>query len=167
MYPYNRNPQKNIASREEHTNNNTKKDLASDKRLLSLLELALQESTQLMERYHHLMTEADVCKPSENIIQSMYLDEKKHCNQLREAYYTITNQPPQMPDKKHAYTATPMTTPKEYLEETLLLEMDGCDFYRNLLLCLDDPDLQNILFEILTDKQNHATACCYLYHKYF
>lgn len=166
MYPYNRNPQKNISIREEHTKNTTT-ELASDKRLLSLLELALQETAQLMERYHHLMIGTETLKQSENSVKSMYLDEKKHLKQLREAYYTITNKTPQMPDNKHAYTATEITEPKDYLEETLLLEMDCCDFYRNLLLCLKEHDLQDIFFEILTDKQNHANVCCYLYSKYF
>ncbi len=167
MYPYNRNPQQNISIREDATQMPTTTELAYDKRLLSLLELALQETTQLMERYHHLMTQVDTLQPAENIIKSMYLDEKKHCKQLREAYYIITGKTPQMPDTQHAYTATQITDPKNYMEETFLQELDSCDFYRSFLLCVPQNDLRDIFFEILTDKQSHTNVFPYLHSKYF
>ncbi len=167
MYPYNRNPQKNISIREDVAQNPSATELSSDKRLLSLLELALQETTQLMERYHHMMTEVDILQPAENIIKSMYLDEKKHRKQLREAYYIMTGTAPKMPDTQHAYTHTQITDPKNYMEETFLQELDCCDFYRNFLLCVPHNDLRDIFFEILTDKQSHANIFPYLHSKYF
>ena len=53
------------------------------------------------------------------------------------------------------------------LEELLLTELDDIPFYRALLFAMEEDDLWNLMFEILTDKQNHAAALNHLYAKYF
>ena len=46
--------------------------------------------------------------------------------------------------------------------------MDDITFYRNLLSAMTgNDDLWNLIFEIITDKQNHTAALNHLYAKYF
>ena len=63
------------------------------------------------------------------------------------------------------------TEPKDIedlLEELLFTEMDDITFYRNLLSAMTgNDDLWDLIFEIITDKQNHTAALNHLYAKYF
>ena len=63
-----------------------------------------------------------------------------------------------------------MKTAEELLEELLFTEMDDITFFRSLLSAVaennTDDDLWHLIFEIITDKQNHTAALNHLYAKY-
>ena len=87
--------------------------------------------------------------------------------QLREALFLITGQTPEMPSADQTPSTTEQLQPAEYLEETLLQELDEVDFYRNFFLAVPSGQLRDTFFEIITDKQNHVNALTYLFSKYF
>ena len=45
-------------------------------------------------------------------------------------------------------------------------ELDGIQLYRTLYLALQTPTLKNIVYEILSDQQQHAMIFSYLANKY-
>ena len=57
-------------------------------------------------------------------------------------------------------------TYKKEIEKTLHQEMEQTDFFRELLVAIPETDLRDILFEIITDKQDHCIRLCFLFSKY-
>lgn len=168
MYPYNKNTQLYHTALEIKENTKEKPQqkqmdqLAQDRRLLEILSLSQQEAADLAKRYETLMSDATL-GPSANVIKAMYLDELKHINQLKEAYFLITGE---------TETSTPVGTPpelsgQELLEDTLLLEIDNGDFYRTLYLTMPTQELRDIFYEISSDKMSHSNALTYLFSKYY
>ena len=174
MYPYNRNTQKyntSLEIKEKGTSmngvnkvptENQKSALAEDRHLMEILYMAQQDSADMAQRYAILMTDEKLAASS-NVLRTMYLDELKHINQLKEAYYLITA----ARDTTELTGCTPDTTGQELLEDTLLLEIDNGDFYRNLYLSMPSQDLRDIFFEISADKMSHGNALSYLFAKYY
>lgn len=153
MYPYN-----------SKTNPSTTEtsDLSQDQRLLDLLTLSMEEAMDIAKRYE-TFGNTDILQEEEHVTKSMVLDQLKHGKLLQEAHFLITAEKPSpLPKGK-----PPSFNGKELLEDTLLLEMDCHNFYRTLYLSVPTKELQNIFFEIATDKQNHTTALTYLFAKYF
>lgn len=168
MYPYNKNTQlyntaleikekaKEVPQAEQMTN------LAEDRRLQEILNMSQQETADLAERFASLMTDPKMA-PSTNVLKAMYLDELKHINQLKDAYYLITGEKEDSMLKGKA----PDTSGGELLEDTLLLEIDNGDFYRTLYLTMPTQELRDIFYEIASDKMSHSNALCYLFSKYY
>lgn len=167
MYPYNRNTQRYntpLEVQEAPQNAPTDKQqnaLAKDQHLLELLTLSLQDTADLAERYASLMQNSAYASSS-NVFKTLYLDEIKHKNQLRDAIYLITGERHTDP----VVGVSPSVSDDILLEDTLLLELDNGDFYRSLSLAMPSQSLQDILFEIFSDKLNHSNALCYLFSKY-
>ena len=136
--------------------------LAEDEKLIELLTLSQQESADMAERYASLMADPDMA-PSATILRAMYLDELKHLNQLKEAYYLITG----IRDEVEIVGNPPDASGQPLLEDTLLLEIDNGDFYRTLYLTMPTQDLRDIFFEMTSDKMRHGIALNYLFTKYF
>ncbi len=153
MYPYNC---KTNLSQTEPT------DLSKDQRLLDLLALSMAESMNIAKRYEALGNEP-LLQSEGHVTKSMMLDQTKHGKLLQEAFFLITMEKPQPLPKGDA----PTLTGKELLEDTLLLEIDCHNFYRTLYLSAPTRELENIFYEISTDKQSHASALTYLFAKYF
>ncbi|WP_313526627.1 hypothetical protein [Anaerotignum sp.] len=168
MYPYNKNTQLYNTSLEikEKTKETSKENqaaaLAEDRRLLEILYMAQQETADLAERFASLMTDPKMAD-SVNILKAMYLDELKHINQLKEAYYLITNEK----DEAMPKGTPPTISGQELLEDTLLLEIDNGDFYRTLHLTMPTQELRDLFFEISSDKMSHSNALTYLFSKYY
>ena len=175
MYPYNRKTQlynAPIRAKERTQNNRNSQnqqttDLSTDRRLQELLQLARQDAAALEQKYTALLQE-ELLKEAEEILKTMETDGKKHQRILREILFTIFSDTfedilEDVPDAE--------TEPKDIedlLEELLFAEMDDITFYRNLLSAMTgNDDLWNLIFEIITDKQNHTTALNHLYAKYF
>lgn len=168
MYPYNKKTQlydKALVVKErvnEVPQENQMSVLAEDQHLMELISMAQQDSGDMAERYSLLMADPDMA-PSANILRAMYLDELKHINQLKDAYFMITGER----DDVQIMGNPPDTTGMELLEDTLLLEMDNGNFYRNLYLTMPTQELRDIFYEISTDKMSHSNALAYLFSKYY
>ena len=169
MYPYRCNTglyQKNTAinSRENTNTSVTKQDLSQDKRLLELLNIAQQEIQQSMQSYSNLM-QNNAIKNDTELLRNAYLDEIKHLQQLREMLYIISGKTPST-NTVNQTSAMTENNIASAIEKTLMQEMEQTDFFRELLLCIPQTDLRDILFEIITDKQDHCIRLCFLFTKY-
>lgn len=169
MYPYRCNTglyQKNTAinSRENTNTSVTKQDLSRDKRLLELLNIAQQEIQQSMQSYNNLM-QNNAMKNDTELLRNAYLDEIKHLQQLQEMLYIISGETPSTNTVNQTSTMTENNIASA-IEKTLMQEMEQTDFFRELLLCIAQTELRDILFEIITDKQDHCIRLCFLFTKY-
>ena len=165
MYPYNLKTKNTPIIAKERT----KESPSADRRLLELLQMARQEAALLEQKYTSLLEE-ELLKEAETVLQTMVTDEKKHQRILREILFLLFSDTfedilaDMEPDEAETKTA------EELLEELLFTEMDDITFFRSLLSAVAgndmDDDLWHLIFEILTDKQNHTAALNHLYAKY-
>ena len=157
MYPYNLKTKNTPIIAKERT----KESLSADRRLLELLQMAKQEAALLEE---------ELLKEAETVLQTMVTDEKKHQRILREILFLLFSDTFEdiLEDMEPDETET--KTAEELLEELLFTEMDDITFFRSLLSAVAgndmDDDLWHLIFEIITDKQNHTSALNHLYAKY-
>ena len=165
MYPYNLKTKNTPIIAKERT----KEALSADRRLQELLQMAKQEAALLEQKYTALLEE-ELLKEAETVLQTMVTDEKKHQRILREILFLLFSDTfedllaDMEPDETERKTA------EELLEELLFTEMDDITFFRSLLSAVAgndmDDDLWHLIFEIITDKQNHTAALNHLYAKY-
>lgn len=167
MYPYRSNTSiKNTAINTREGNTTvTKEDLKQDQRLLQLLEIAQQETQQSLSAFDALMKNKALQQDIETL-RNAYLDEVKHLKLLQEIWYNITSQSQSQaqPISKNS-TANSEAVGTE-IEKTLMQEMEQTDFFRELLMLISETDLRDILYEIITDKQDHCIRLCFLFSKY-
>lgn len=168
MYPYNRKTQlyHTPIRAKERTNTTQSSDLSTDRRLQELLMLAKQEAAQLAQKYTALLQE-EALTEAQNIIKTMETDGKKHQRILQEVLFIIFSDTAEEMTEEMPETETETNSGAALLEELLLTELDDIPFYRSLLSTMEDNDLWDLMFEILTDKQNHTAALNHLYAKYF
>lgn len=168
MYPYNRKTQlyHTPIRAKERTNTTQSSDLSTDRRLQELLMLAKQEAAQLAQKYTALLQE-EVLTEAQDIIKAMETDGKKHQRILQEVLFIIFSDTAEEMTEEMPETETETNSGAALLEELLLTELDDIPFYRSLLSTMEDNDLWDLMFEILTDKQNHTAALNHLYAKYF
>ena len=166
MYPYNLKTKNTPIIAKERT----KESLSADRRLLELLQMAKQEAALLEQKYTALLQE-ELLKEAETVLQTMVTDEKKHQRILQEILFLLFSDTFQDLLEDMEPDETERKTAAELLEELLFTEMDDITFFRSLLSTIDIPshtdnDLWHLIFEIITDKQNHTAALNHLYAKY-
>lgn len=174
MYPYNRNTRLYAAKVQAKEETAASAPLSSDRRLLELLQLALEATDAMFCRYQALMEEPALAG-SMDILKTMLLDEQKHSRQLKDIIYSIygpiqtleNTESTEDAKADEGAGAQPSPSGGEMLEETMLTEMDDVGFFRDLLLSLPESDLRDPFYEMVTDKQNHCNGLCFLYTKYF
>ena len=165
MYPYNiHRPKTAIIAKER--SQTKKSDLSTDRRLQELLQLARQDAARLEKKYHTLLEEVTLTT-AQDIIRTMEIDSMKHQRILQEVLFTIFSDTFQDIFEDIAEGELPPKEAEALLEELLFTELDDVTFYRNLLFAMEDDDLWDLIFEIITDKQNHTAALNHLYAKYF
>ena len=162
MYTYRSNTSiKNTTINTRETNNVI--DLKQDQRLLQLLEIAQQETQQSLSAFDALMQNKALQQDVE-MLRNAYLDEVKHLKLLQEIWYNITGKSQSQPQPKS--TKTNSEAVRTEIEKTLLQEMEQTDFFRELLMLIPETELRDILYEIITDKQDHCIRLCFLFSKY-
>ena len=169
MYPYNLKPKTTSIGAKERTQNsrNDQNPLSIDRRLQELLQLARQDAAALEQKYTALFQE-ELLKEAETILNTMVTDTKKHQRILREILFTIFSDTFEDIIEDITGAEIEPTDAETLLEELLFTEMDDITFYRNLLSAMTgNDDLWDLIFEIITDKQNHTAALNHLYAKYF
>ena len=170
MYPYNRKTHlynTPIRAKEKANRNNRQTaDLSADRRLQELLTLAKQDAARLEQKYTALLQEESLTQ-ARDVIRTMETDSKKHQRILREILFTIFSDTFEEIIEEITDIDIETKDAEDLLEELLFTEMDDIPFFRSLLSAMEDDDLWDLIFEIITDKQNHAAALNHLYAKYF
>jgi rubrerythrin len=102
------------------------------------------------------MTKSDKIRKQ---IEFAFNDEGKHYKMFQQIYYTLTGQyidiPMQEPQKNEKFI--------ELIESSINGELEAVELYRKIRSMLPNTQLRDMLFEIITDEQEHATRFVYLY----
>ncbi|UOF88609.1 ferritin-like domain-containing protein [Fodinisporobacter ferrooxydans] len=122
------------------------------------LQKAIHEEATAIYFYQNLIAMA----PKEwhkKWIEHPYKDEKKHLRILSELYWRITGRQPVVQAAQ-----TVFGNYKEGLLKALESELEAFESYRDLYLATDRADIRDVLFETMTDEQEHALRFSFLYH---
>lgn len=163
MYPYRTRKKATESTPAE------KNALSTDRRLKELLLLARQDAAAMEQKYTALQ-QKEALQNGKDTLQAMVTDTKKHQRILRELLFTLFSDSFTEVLEEIAEADSKTESAAQLLEELLFQEMDDISFYRSLMAALAaealEEDLWYLLFEIITDKQNHTTALNHLYAKY-
>lgn len=126
--------------------------------LLSLMIEAMKDERADRAKYKMMldMTKSDKVKKQ---IEFAFNDEGKHYKMFQQIYYILTGQ----------YIDIPIPEPKkeekfiDAIESSINGELEAVELYRKIRSMLPNTQLRDMLFEIITDEQEHATRFVYLY----
>ncbi len=128
---------------------------------LELIRKAVEGEREDELFYEYLISKA----PSEeerNIIRSIRDDERKHFRLFRQLYFELTGQT--LPPPKEAAFERPNTYCAG-IQKALFGELGAVERYRRILFAMQNRRHINIMTEIITDEQKHATKYNYIYAK--
>lgn len=132
----------------------------ANQELLDLIVKAMQDEKHDRKKYKSMLTMTKKVK-IRNQIKSAYEDEGKHYAMFRHLYFELTGEDIDVP--------TPMVklakTLTGNIKTSINGELDAVEMYRQIYSLLQDPDERNMVFEIITDEQEHATRFVYIYTK--
>jgi rubrerythrin len=125
--------------------------------LLHLIIEGMKDEKAGREKYK-MMMEMAKSEKSRKQIEFAYADEGKHYKMFQQIYYTLTGQ----------YIDVPCPQLKcekfiESIESSINDELEAVELYRKIRSMLPNNQLRDILYEIITDEQEHATRFVYLY----
>lgn len=126
--------------------------------LLHLLIEAMKGERADRTKYKMMMdmTKSDKVRKQ---IEYAFNDEGKHYKMFQQIYYTLTGQyidiPMQEPQKNEKFI--------DLIESSINGELEAVELYRKIRSMLPNTQLRDMLFEIITDEQEHATRFVYLY----
>jgi rubrerythrin len=126
--------------------------------LLNLIIEAMKDERADRAKYKTMidMSKSDKVRKQ---IEFAFNDEGKHYKMFQQIYYILTGQ----------YMDIPMPEPKksekfiEAIESSINGELEAVELYRKIRSMLANTQLRDMLFEIITDEQEHATRFVYLY----
>lgn len=130
-----------------------------DRKLLDLLREAMSDERQDYRKYGQMMEMTDNDEIIEQI-QHAYQDEAKHYDMFQEIYEELTGSDivkimsAEQEHQKHLIDA---------VKSSINAELEAVELYREIRAMLRGKKYRNMLFEIITDEQEHATRFVYLY----
>jgi rubrerythrin len=122
------------------------------------LQQAIHDEASAIEFYRQLLEMA----PDELhklFIQHAFQDEQKHQRMLSRLYTRLTGRTPMVSAKPESF--------ENYRNGLLLAltqELEAAETYRDMFLSTRDPNIRDVLFETMTDEQEHAMRFSFLYH---
>ncbi|TDT52037.1 ferritin-like domain-containing protein [Fonticella tunisiensis] len=129
----------------------------SPQQLLDLLFEAMKDELHDRAKYEMMMdmTSSDKCKKQ---IEFAYEDEGKHYKMFQHIYHHLTGKPIEVSvPKVERYDSI-----KEAIETSIDGELEAVEMYRKIYAMLPSRMLRDMLYEIITDEQEHATRFVYL-----
>lgn len=126
-------------------------------KLVDLLVEAMKDERSDRAKYKAMMemTCSDKCRKQINFA---FEDEGKHYKMFQYIYRQLTGQdieiPLPRPDKINSL--------KEAIEGSIQGELEAVELYRKIYAMLPNRQMRDMLYEIITDEQEHATRFVYL-----
>ncbi len=155
MYPYNKNDRENKS--EEGF---SKRPSPADRKIIEMLIEALKDETMDYNYYGKLANLARTQEDKE-IIKGVQMDEQKHFLLISDIYFKMTGEKPKVEAGVKPISRNLL---REY-EKSILSEINGMEFYRKLYFSFLNVQIRDMIFEILTDEQQHSTKFTYLFAK--
>lgn len=126
-------------------------------KLLDMLVDAMKDERADRAKYKMMMemTCSDKCKKQLNFA---YEDEGKHYRMFQYIYRQIAGRdmeiPPPRPQK--------YSSMKEAIEDSIEGELEAVEMYRSIYAMLPNRQMRDMVYEIITDEQEHAIRLVYL-----
>lgn len=129
-----------------------------DRKLLKLLREAISDEDKDHRKYGQMMEMTDNKEIIEQI-QYAYEDEAKHYEMFREIYEELAG----CADKITAPDQEYQNRLIDAVKKSINAELEAVELYREIRAMLRGKKYRNMLYEIITDEQEHATRFVYLY----
>ena len=134
--------------------------LRPDSEVLDLLIEGMKDKLQDCEYYSKLATTAEIAIDKE-VLRQIALDDEKHLRLYENIYL-------QLAGMKIDITVKSRTIGNDLIDEytkSIFNELSEVEFTRKIYFVFADLDIRDMLYEIITDDQAHATKLSYLYAK--
>ncbi|MDR1067044.1 MAG: ferritin-like domain-containing protein [Clostridiales bacterium] len=132
----------------------------SDSEVYGVLREALKDEAGDAKDIEQLMYIARSPEDRETLRQ-IRMDEQKHYKLFQEVCHAIGGEKPHVEAERFDVYDDAI---KAY-EKKMFKKHKSVDFYRKILFAVASPLLRDMLYEIITDEQNHASQFMYLYAK--
>ncbi|HYF83237.1 MAG TPA: ferritin-like domain-containing protein [Clostridia bacterium] len=129
-----------------------------DRKLIDLLREAMLDERKDHRKYRKMMEMTD----NKEIIAQInyaYEDEAKHYDMFQEIYEELagTDIQVQLPEQEHLGRFI------DAIKSSINGELEAVELYREIRAMLRGKKYRDMLYEIITDEQEHATRFVYLY----
>lgn len=129
-----------------------------DKRLLDLIKDAMQDEKHDYKKYKMMMDMTDN-KEINAQINHAYEDEGKHYKMFQKLYEELTGRKVEIPPPEVERYSRLVDAVKSSVDG----ELEAVEMYRQIRSMLNGKRHRDMLYEIITDEQEHATRFTYLY----
>lgn len=160
MYPYNLEPSEIKIMADEKKGKADNLQMA-DKKILDMLLLALKDESKDQNYYEQLSKKVDN-KEDAKILRQISLDEQKHYKYFAQIYKRLTGKNPSVQFEK----AEVGNNIVGEFAQAIFEELGAVEFYLRLMFLFLDLQIRDMIYEIITDEQAHASKLNYLYSKY-
>lgn len=129
-----------------------------DKRLLELLREAMKDERHDHKKYKSMMEMTD----NKDIIRQInfaYEDEGKHYRMFQNIYEHLTEQEADIPVPEVEKYNRLVDAVKSSIDD----ELEAVELYRHIKAMLRSKRHRDMVYEIITDEQEHATRFVYIY----
>jgi rubrerythrin len=129
-----------------------------DRKLIDLLKEAMLDEKKDHRKYREMMDMTDNKEIIEQINHA-YEDEAKHYDMFQEIYEEITGNDIQiqLPEQEHQNRFI------DAVKSSINGELEAVELYREIRAMLKGKKYRDMLYEVITDEQEHATRFVYLY----
>jgi rubrerythrin len=126
--------------------------------LLDLIKEAMKDERHDRIKYKNMMDMAKTEKIKKQI-EFAYMDEGKHYKMFQQIYYALTGKMIDIPAPKVEEYSKLI----DAVESSINGELEAVELYRKIQSMLPNMKLRDMLFEIITDEQEHATRFVYVF----
>lgn len=128
------------------------------KRLLDLIKEAMKDERHDNKKYKNMMEMTDNKEIRDNI-RFAYEDEAKHYRMFQEIYEDLTGEEIEIPvPEVERYDRL-----VDAVKTSIQGELGAVELYRQIRALLTSKKHRDMLFEIITDEQEHAMRFIYIY----
>ena len=127
-------------------------------KLLDMIKEAMRDERHDHKKYRMMMEMTDSPEIKDNI-RFAYEDEAKHYRMFQEIYEDLTGEEIEVPVPKVELANSLLDNVKSSIQG----ELKAVEFYRDIRSMLTSKKHRDMLFEIITDEQEHATRFVYIY----
>lgn len=133
-------------------------DMYRAENVLDLIKEAMTDERHDRIKYRNMMDMAKDKKVKDQI-EFAFKDEGKHYKMFQQIYYMLTGKMIDIPAPKvEVYNKL-----IDAVEASINGELGAVELYRKIQSMLPNQKLRDMLFEIITDEQEHATRFVYVY----
>lgn len=126
--------------------------------LLDLITEAMKDEKHDTIKYKRMMGMTDKDKVRKQI-EFAYNDEQKHYKMFQNIVYMLTGKKLDVPEPKVEEYKSLLPA----VESSINGELGAVELYRKIFSMLSTRQMRDMLYEIITDEQEHATRFVYLY----